>query len=55
MVGAKFCDEEVQSIRNMVEEAMKVPPCKSKKKTKGKDKASSNRVKAHERTLSLVT
>jgi hypothetical protein len=55
MVGVEFCDEEAQSIRNMVEEAVKVPPCKSKKKRKGKDKASSNKVKAHERTLSPFT
>jgi hypothetical protein len=33
-----LCEEKVQSLREVVEEAIKVPPYKSKKKMKGKDK-----------------
>ncbi len=55
MVGEELRDEEAQSIKNMVEEDTKAPPRKSKKKTKGKDKTSPSRVKAHERTPSSVT
>jgi hypothetical protein len=55
MVGEELRDEEAQSIKNMVEEDAKTPPRKSNKKTKGKNKASVSRVKAHERTPSSVT
>jgi hypothetical protein len=64
MVGEELRDVEAQSIKNMVEEDArplhakirrkqrgKTPPRKSKKKTKGKDKASPSKVKAHEGLL----
>jgi len=64
MVVEELCDVEAQSIKNMVEEDArplhakirrkqrgKTPPHKSKKKTKGKDKASPSKVKAHEGLL----
>jgi hypothetical protein len=55
MVGEELRDENAQSIKKMVEETTKAPPCKSKKKTKGKYKANPSRAKAHERTLSPIT
>jgi hypothetical protein len=39
----------------MVEEAMKAPPCKSKKTTKGKYKDKLSRTKAHERIFLSIT
>ncbi len=53
MVGNELHDEEVQSLRDLVEEAAKAPPQKTKKKKTRKDEASLN--KAHERILSFVT
>ncbi len=55
MVGEELHDEEAQSMKNMVEEDVKAPPGKNKKKTKAKDKANPSRVKAHERTPSSIT
>jgi hypothetical protein len=55
MVSEELHDEEAQSIQNMVREDAKAPPRKSKKKTKGKDKASPSTIKAHERPPSSVT
>jgi hypothetical protein len=43
MVGEKLCEEETQSLRKVVEEAVKAPPYKNKKKMKGKDKVGLNR------------
>jgi hypothetical protein len=40
MVGNEFRDEEVQSLRDLVEEVIKAPPQKNKKKKTWKDKAS---------------
>jgi hypothetical protein len=51
MIGEQLCNEEAQSIRDLVEEAMKAPPQKTKKNTKGKDEASPSKTKAHEKLL----
>jgi ATP-dependent protease HslVU (ClpYQ) ATPase subunit len=51
MIGEQLCDEKAQSIRDLVEEAMKAPPQKTKKNTKRKDQASPSKVKAHEKLL----
>jgi hypothetical protein len=49
MIGEQLCDEDVQSIRNMVEEVAKAFPQKTKKKmTKRKDEANLSKAKAHE-------
>ncbi len=53
MIGEQLCDEKAQSIKDLVEEAMKAPPQKPKKNTKRKDEASPSKVKAHEKLLPL--
>lgn len=45
MVIEELHDEEAPGIKNMVEEAAKTPPRKSKKKTKGKGKANQAKLK----------
>jgi hypothetical protein len=54
MVGEELLDEEAKSLRDLVEEAAKPPPQKTKKKKTGKDEAGSSKAKSHERTPSLV-
>jgi hypothetical protein len=54
MVGNKLCDEEAQSLKDLVEEAVKHVSRKSKHKKMGKDEIGSSKAKAHERTLSLI-
>jgi hypothetical protein len=51
MIGEQLCNEEAQSIRDLVEEAVKAPPQKTMKNTKGKDEASLSKTKAHEKFL----
>ncbi len=43
MVGEELREEEVQSLKEVVEEAVKAPPHKSKKKIEGKDEVGPNR------------
>jgi hypothetical protein len=40
-----------KALKDLVEEAMKAPPQKTKKNTKGKDEAGLSKVKAHEKLL----
>lgn len=55
MVGKELHEEEVQSLREVVEEAVEAPPHKSKKnKRKRKDEVGPSKAMAQERTPSLV-
>jgi hypothetical protein len=54
MVGGKLHDEEAQSLKDLVEEAIEHIPRKSKKKKMGKDEVGSSKAKAHERTPSPI-
>jgi hypothetical protein len=55
MVGKELREEDVQNLREMVEEAVETPPHKSKKKKmKRKDEVRPSKVVAEERTSSLV-
>jgi hypothetical protein len=51
MIGEQLHDEEAQSIRDLVEEAVKALPQKIKKNTKGKDEVGSRKAKVHEKLL----
>jgi hypothetical protein len=42
MVGEELHEEEAQSFREVVEEVIKAPPCKNKKKMKVKDEVASS-------------
>jgi hypothetical protein len=53
-VGNELRDEEAQSLKDLVEEAIKHVSRKSKKKKMGKDEVGSSKAKAHERTLSPI-
>jgi hypothetical protein len=43
MVGEELCEEEIQTLEEVVEEVVKVHPYKSKKKMKGKDEVGLNK------------
>jgi hypothetical protein len=56
MIEDEMCEEEAQSLRELVEEevAMAILHKTKKKKMKGKGEAGSNKVLAQERTLSFM-
>jgi len=43
MVGEELCEEEIQTLKEVVEEVVKVHPYKSKKKMKRKDEVGPNK------------
>jgi hypothetical protein len=54
MVGEDFCEKEAQSLKEYVEEVVKLVPQKPKKKKTWKDDAGLNKAKDHERTPSFI-
>jgi hypothetical protein len=54
MFGKELRDEEAQSLRDLVEEAIQLVPRNSLKKKMRKDEASPNQARAHGRIPSLI-